>query len=110
MKLPSYELTNSDLEACLFALSQFPNVSKSSSDIQNLINTNLCISAQQKMRNREDLNVNELRILCACIIYCNNVCHGDIDVDNETRKQITNYMFTLSKLETILCDPIFQDK
>lgn len=109
MNKTTYKLTESDLNACLFALSQFPKIPKSSSDIQQLINVNNLLSAKCKLENSEELSANELRILCTCIMFCNGVCRGDFDCDKETHQECMKYMFTLSKLETILCDPLFSD-
>ena len=58
MNKTTYELTESDLNACLFALSQFPKIPKSSSDIQQLINVNNLLSAKCKLENSEELSAN----------------------------------------------------
>lgn len=109
MKHIDYSFTDSDIQTCLFALTQLHLLHTDEvTDEQIFINEQCALSVSAKLSSRsiETITPNELRVLCCCITLCSLICQGTISVDNETYKACTNYIFSLNKLDNELCSQL----
>lgn len=105
MKHISYSFTDSDIETCLFALTQLNLLLDDDiSEAHVSINEQCANSAYEKLvlRNVEQITPNEMRVVCCCITYCNLICQGVISVDPETYKECMKHVFSLNKLDQSL--------
>lgn len=109
MKHITYSFTDSDVQTCLFALTQLHLLHDDSdiSDAQIAINESCALSASKKLSTEEQLTANELRVLCCCITCCNLVCQGIISTDSQTYNECMKYVFSLNKLDQNLSSQIF---
>lgn len=103
MKHLSYALSDSDIEAILFAFSILPSIDIEQSEAQASINYQCCRSATEKLCNREtNITPNELRIIYAALQAVQFICRGELYSSPETKKQCMNYLFTVNKLISVL--------
>ena len=109
MKKIDYSFSSSDIDACIFALTQVDLLHDDQvPEVQRNINIQCATSAASKLiHNDVNLTANELRVLCCCITYCNLICNGSISIDPDTYKQCMKYVFSLNKLDNELSSQIF---
>lgn len=108
MKHIDYSFTDSDLKTCLFALTYLDMLHNDADDIsheQISINKQYAASACEKLTraNVETLTINEMRVVCACITFCNLICDGCISADANTVLKCMEYALSLEKLDKELC-------
>ncbi len=95
----NYHLTDADVKTIVFALSIFPSLPKEESAVQADINNHLCRSAGEKLiKSRSDLNANEFRAIFSSLLAVRLILQGELDVDSETKKECSNYLFSVNKL------------
>lgn len=105
MKSANYQLTNGDIEVILFALSVLPLLGLEKSNAQADINQRLCISASEKLINREtDFSSNELRVIFASLNVLQLINQGVYEADPEIKKKCSIYLFSINKLVSVF-DP-----
>ena len=110
MKHVDYSFTESDIDACIFALTQLHllHANEDISDVQIEINETCALSAGEKLLTRDEhLTANETRILCCCITYCHLICQRQIATDEDTYSECMKYVFSLNKLDQELCSQVF---
>lgn len=111
MKNIKYCFNNSDIKTCLFALTKLPLVHENIDDISDTqidINEECAISVSEKLiqHDFEHIQLNEIRVLCCCIMFCDGVCHGEYAVSKDCYQECMKYMFSLNHLNNSLCSQI----
>ena len=102
MKHISYSFSSSDIEAILYTLSVFPSLELEESDYQAEINYQCCLSAGQKLISRNtNITPNEFRVILASLEAAQLINCGEIEVDDDTKKECINYLFTINKLVSV---------
>lgn len=103
MKRVKYSFSDSDVSAILFALSVLPSLCLESTEVQSEINFQCCRSAGQKLiSKRTDITPNEFRVILGSLHAVQLINRGEIEADLETKKQCSNYMFSVNKLVSAL--------
>ena len=111
MKHVDYSFTESDIDACVFALTQLHllHANEDISDVQPGRPEGACRGGRHtyqtdkniRLRGKteipcDDLTANETRILCCCITYCHLICQRQIATDEDTYSKCMKYVFSLN--------------
>lgn len=94
-------LSKSDCDAVLFALSLLPEyqVEEEIPQAQADINTCLCISATKKILLRKtDLTENEWRVIAAALVLVQQIAYGNFAADAADKSECGKYFFTVNSL------------
>ena len=95
----SYRFTDGDIETLLFTLSILPELRMEDSEAQAVINTQLCVSAIEKLVNRTGaFSPNEFRVATASLMAAKLILAGALTVDKETLALCQKYALSINKL------------
>lgn len=99
MKHINLSVSSEDVIAISFALSILPELELEDSDSQADINYHLCMSALEKLSNQQaNFSANEYRVIYSSLLAVQMINRGEIKVDTETKKECSNYLFTINRL------------
>lgn len=102
MKHISYSFSDSDIEAIAFALTILPSLELEGTEAQAAINYQCCCSAIEKLFTH-DTNImpNEFRVILASLHAVQLINNGKLEVEQETKQECNNYLFTVNKLVSV---------
>lgn len=99
MKNISYVFSESDVKTVIFSLSILPTLELEETDAQASINLSCCCSAAEKLANqRSDITPNEFRVIYTSLLAVQLINRGELDVDSDTKKECSGYLFSVNKL------------
>ena len=103
MKKFNYSFSDSDVKTLICTLSVMPLVELDGvSDVQQSINDSCCASAVEKLTAfRTDFIPNEVRVMSASLELADLILKGDIEVDSEIKKKLSQYLFSINHLPPI---------
>lgn len=102
MKHINYSFSDSDIEAITFALTILPSLGIEETEAQAAINYQCCCSAGEKLiKHRNDIAPNEFRVILASLHAVQLINQNELKVDAETKKECSNYLFTVNKLISV---------
>lgn len=102
MKHITYSFSDSDIEAITFALTVLPSLELEETEAQAAINYQCCCSAGEKLiKHSSDIQPNEFRVIYASLQAVQLINQGEFEVDAETKKKCSNYLFTVNKLVSV---------
>lgn len=103
MKNITYSFSDSDIDTILFTLTVLPSLELEETEAQAAINYQCCCSAGEKLiKRRTDITPNEFRVILASLEAAKMINHGELEVDPETKKKCSNYLFSINKLSSAL--------
>lgn len=98
----SYKLSTADLNTIMFALGILPELELEDTPEQANLNQLCCMSAAHKLTNGDTkFTANEFRIISAAIQVVYLIIHGELDVDSETKKECSRYVFDINRLMSV---------
>lgn len=102
MKHINYSFSDSDIKAITFALTILPSLGIEETEAQAAINYQCCCSAGEKLiKHRTDIAPNEFRVILASLQAVQLINQGELEVDSETKKECSGYLFTVNKLVSV---------
>lgn len=102
MKHINYSFSDSDIKAITFSLAILPSLGIEETEAQAAINYQCCCSAGEKLiKHSNDIAPNEFRVILASLQAVQLINQGELEVDAETKKECSNYLFTVNKLVSV---------
>ncbi len=102
MKHITYSFSDSDIEVITFALTILPSLGIEETEVQAVINYQCCCSAGEKLIKRDaNITPNEFRVILASLQAVQLINQGQLEVDQETKKKCSSYLFTVNKLVSV---------
>lgn len=102
MKHINYSFSESDIEAITFALTILPSLELEETEAQAAINYQCCCSAGEKLiKHSSDISPNEFRVIFVSLQAVQLINQGELEVDQETKKKCSSYLFTVNKLVSV---------
>lgn len=102
MKHITYSFSDSDIEAITFALTILPSLGIEETEAQASINYHCCCSAGEKLiKHDTNISPNEFRVILASLQAVQLINQGKLEVDQETKKECSDYLFTINKLVSV---------
>lgn len=100
MKNFTYSFTEGDIQALLCTLSVFSSLELDEvSKVQQSINNACCLSAIEKLANRDmDFAPNEIKVMAASLMCADLILKNKFSVHDEIKSDITKHIFTVNKL------------
>ncbi len=100
MKKTAYELSNSDVDAILAALSAMPSYSFSKEQISLMLP--LCLSVGEKLSYHRDLSPQDMSLVALAVDSAYKALRNEMTLDETDKEPLKPFFFVYNKLLPVL--------